>query len=75
MSQTSTFGGHSHGPFAAAGRGRARRPKLEAIGHEIMERIAQLIPPEKRGHFSKDPAIREAARGTEVYPWDENPEA
>jgi len=67
--------GKPFGPFAAAGRGRTRRPKLEAIGHEIMERIAQLIPPDKRGHFSKDPAIRAAARGTEIYPWDENPEA
>jgi len=67
--------GEPFGPFGARGRGRTRRPKLEAIGHEIMERIAQLIPPEKRGHYSKDPAVREAARGTEVYPWDENPEA
>jgi len=67
--------GKPFGPFQAEGRGRERRPKLDAIGHEIMERIAQLIPPEKRGHYSEDPAIRAAARGTEIYPWDENPEA
>ncbi len=67
--------GKPFGPFRAEGRGRQRRPRLEAIGHEIMERIAQLIPPEKRGHYSEDPAIRAAARGTEIYPWDENPEA
>jgi 1-acyl-sn-glycerol-3-phosphate acyltransferase len=66
--------GKPFGPFHAIGRGHKRRPKLEAIGHEIMERIARLIPPEKRGHYSKDPVIRAAARGTEVYPWDENPE-
>lgn len=66
--------GEPFGPFSASGRGRVRRPKIEAIGHEIMGRIAQLIPPEKRGHYSKDPAIRAAAQGTEVYPWDENPE-
>jgi hypothetical protein len=34
-----------------------------------MRHIAELIPPEKRGHYSDDPAIREAARGTELYPW------
>lgn len=34
-----------------------------------MHHIAELIPPEKRGHYSDDPAIREAARGTELYPW------
>ncbi|MGD2103855.1 MAG: lysophospholipid acyltransferase family protein [Anaerolineae bacterium] len=67
--------GKLFGPFHAEGRGRDRRPKLDAIGHEIMERIAELIPPEKRGHYSEDLAIRAAAQGTEVYPWDENPEA
>lgn len=67
--------GKPFGPFKAVGRGRDRRPKLEAIGHEMMKRIAQLIPPEKRGHYSRDPAIRAAAQGTEIYPWDANPEA
>ncbi|MEA3375564.1 MAG: lysophospholipid acyltransferase family protein [Chloroflexota bacterium] len=67
--------GKPFGPFQAEGRGRERRPKLDAIGHQIMERIAQLIPPKKRGHYSDDPAIRAAAKGTEIYPWDENPEA
>ena len=63
------------GPFQAEGKGRQRRKKLDAIGDEIMQRIAELIPPEKRGHYSDDPAIRAAAQGTEIYPWDENPEA
>lgn len=67
--------GKPFGPFHAQGRGRSRRPKLEAIGHEIMERIAQLIPRERRGHYSEDAAIRAAAEGTEIYPWEENPEA
>lgn len=66
--------GKPFGPFRAEGRGRERRPRLDAIGHQIMERIAQLIPPEKRGHYSDDPAIRAAARGTEIYPWNANPE-
>lgn len=42
---------------------------MDEIGHEIMRRIAELIPPEQRGHYSDDPAIREAAWGTEIYPW------
>jgi 1-acyl-sn-glycerol-3-phosphate acyltransferase len=57
------------GPFAASGSGRDHRAQLDEIGHEIMRHIAELIPPEKRGHYSDDPAIRLAAKGTERYPW------
>ena len=57
------------GPFTASGSGREHRRQLDEIGHEIMRRIAELLPPELRGHYSDDPAIREAARGTEIYPW------
>ena len=66
--------GEPFGPFRATGRGRARRQQLEAIGHEIMRHIAELIPAERRGHYSDDPAIRAAAQGTEIYPWDDAPE-
>jgi 1-acyl-sn-glycerol-3-phosphate acyltransferase len=66
--------GKTFGPFRVTEKGRARRQRLEEIGHEIMRHIADLIPPERRGHYSSDPAIREAARGTEIYPWDEDPE-
>lgn len=62
--------GKPFGPFKITGRGREKRQQLDAIGKEIMARIAELIPPERRGHFSDDPAIREAAKGTEIYPWD-----
>ncbi len=61
--------GRPFGPFHATGHGRERRAQLDEIGHEIMRRIAELIPPEKRGHYSDDPAIRAAAKGTEIYPW------
>jgi 1-acyl-sn-glycerol-3-phosphate acyltransferase len=63
--------GKPFGPFRVTGRGRARRQQLEAIGHEIMKCIAELIPSERRGHYSDDPAIRAAAQGSEVYPWDD----
>jgi 1-acyl-sn-glycerol-3-phosphate acyltransferase len=66
--------GKPFGPFKVRGRGRKRRKQLEEIGHEIMQRIAELIPQERRGHYSDDPAIRAAAQGTEVYPWDDSPE-
>ena len=66
--------GELFGPFQVSGRGRERRQQLDEIGHEIMRRIADLIPPERRGYYSEDPAIRAAARGTEIYPWDEEPE-
>ncbi|MGC9350298.1 MAG: lysophospholipid acyltransferase family protein [Anaerolineae bacterium] len=66
--------GEPIGPFSAPGRGRERRDRINEIGHEMMRRIADLLPPERRGHYSQDPAIREAAEGTEVYPWDDVPE-
>jgi len=61
--------GKPFGPFTASGSGRERRSQLDEIGHEIMRHIAELIPPEKRGHYSDDPTIRKAAKGTEIYPW------
>jgi 1-acyl-sn-glycerol-3-phosphate acyltransferase len=67
--------GKAFGPFSATGQGRARRWQLEALGHEIMGRIAELIPSERRGHYSDDPAIRAAAQGTEIYPWATMPES
>jgi 1-acyl-sn-glycerol-3-phosphate acyltransferase len=57
------------GPFTATGAGRERREQLDEIGHKIMRAIAELLPPRLRGYYSDDPAIREAAQGTEIYPW------
>jgi 1-acyl-sn-glycerol-3-phosphate acyltransferase len=66
--------GKVFGPFKVTSQGRERRRQIDEIGHEIMRRIAELIPPERRGHYSDDPAIRVAAQGTEIFPWDETPE-
>ena len=66
--------GEPFGPFRASGRGRKRRQRLDEIGHEIMQHIAELIPPERRGYYSDDPVILAAAKGTEIYPWVEAPE-
>jgi 1-acyl-sn-glycerol-3-phosphate acyltransferase len=67
--------GEPFGPFQATGKGRDRRKQLDEIGHEIMRRIAALIPPNRQGFYSPDPAIRLAARGTEIYPWETKTEA
>jgi 1-acyl-sn-glycerol-3-phosphate acyltransferase len=66
--------GAPFGPFSVPGRGRGRRENLDAIGHEIMQRIAELLPSERRGHYSDDPKVRDAARAVEDYIWDEEPE-
>jgi len=66
--------GKPFGPYNFSVKNRTDRKQLDEIGHEIMRKIAELIPPEWRGHYSNDPAIREAAQGTEIYPWDKAPE-
>ena len=62
------------GPFTTTGRGRERREQLDQIGHELMKAIAALIPDQYRGFLADDPAIRDAARGTELYPWENSVE-
>jgi 1-acyl-sn-glycerol-3-phosphate acyltransferase len=59
------------GPFQASGKGRERRKQLDRIGLELMKSIAGLLPDSKRGFLAEDPAIREAAKGTEIYPWED----
>jgi 1-acyl-sn-glycerol-3-phosphate acyltransferase len=66
--------GPPFGPFRVTGRGRERRKQLDEIGHRIMEHIAELLPDRERGHYADDPAIRAAAQGTEIYPWDDHPD-
>ncbi len=61
--------GRPFGPLYVSDRGEKDRDRLEEIGHQIMRSIAPLLPPERRGFYSDDPAVREAARGTEIYPW------
>jgi len=62
--------GKPFGPFTEDIRGREGRDRLDGIGHSIMESIKNLLPPSKHGYYSDDPLIRQAASGTEVYPWD-----
>ncbi len=62
--------GKPFGPFTPTNGSRPSREALDHFGHELMHRIADLIPAERRGFYSDDPAVRQAALGTEVYPWD-----
>lgn len=63
--------GRPVGPYQASGHGRERRRQLEEIGHDIMRHIAELIPPERHGVYSADPALRAAAQEAAVYPYDD----
>ncbi|MBE0697360.1 MAG: 1-acyl-sn-glycerol-3-phosphate acyltransferase, partial [Anaerolineaceae bacterium] len=62
--------GQPFGPFQLDVRGRSSRQAMDELGHEIMRHIAKLIPPKRHGFYSDDPAIREAAKGSEIYPWE-----
>lgn len=61
--------GAPFGPFPAAARGRAGRAALDALGDTMMEKIAALLPPERRGVYSDDPALVAAAQEAAVYPY------
>ncbi len=63
--------GQPFGPFRVEGSGQVRRQRLEEIGHEIMLKIAELIPPERRGVYSDDPEIRAAAQEAAIYPHED----
>jgi len=62
--------GKPFGPFFVSERGESDRKRLDELGHEFMRRIAELIPAERRGQFSEDAALRQAAIAAAVYPWE-----
>jgi 1-acyl-sn-glycerol-3-phosphate acyltransferase len=65
--------GRPIGPFDSVERGRAGRKEIERVGETIMCRIAELIPPERRGVYSEDPKLQEAAAAM-AYPWERRKE-
>jgi 1-acyl-sn-glycerol-3-phosphate acyltransferase len=62
--------GKPFGPFKISGSRFEQRKQLDEIGHEIMKKIADLIPSDEGGLYSSDPKIREASKGSEFYPWE-----
>lgn len=61
--------GEQFGPYQVTGRGKERRVQLDAIGEEIMEKIANLLPPEQRGLWANDPKLVEEAKAVSEFPW------
>jgi 1-acyl-sn-glycerol-3-phosphate acyltransferase len=61
--------GEPFAPPKVLEKGQKRRERLDAFGHEIMQRIANLLPPERQGVYSPDPAIRAAAQEVATYPY------
>ena len=62
--------GKPFGPFPTTGSAYERRQQLDEIGHEIMRKIAELIPTQQGGIYSSDPKVRKAAQGKDYYPWE-----
>jgi 1-acyl-sn-glycerol-3-phosphate acyltransferase len=62
--------GEPFGPFDPVDAGRAGREEIDRIGETIMQRIAELIPAERRGVYSEDEGVRAAAADAAVYPWE-----
>jgi len=62
--------GKPFGPFEISGSRYDQRRQLDEIGHQIMGKIAKLLPPGEGGLYSSDPKVREASKGTEIYPWE-----
>ena len=62
--------GKPFGPFYVSDKGETDRQRLDELGHLFMHKIAELIPAEKRGYYSDDQGIREAAQEAAKYPWE-----
>jgi len=62
--------GKPFGPYHVTGRGKERRDQLDQIGEEVMQKIAELLPPEQRGILADDPKLVEEARAVSDFPWD-----
>ena len=63
--------GPPFGPFPTENRRRPDRDELDATGDEIMRHIAALLPPERHGVYSDDPALRRAAQEVAAWPFED----
>lgn len=64
--------GKPTGPFAITGNGAERRSEIDAISETIMHAIANLIPAERHGVFSKDEALRRQGEKVADFPFHED---
>jgi 1-acyl-sn-glycerol-3-phosphate acyltransferase len=58
------------GPFLRDGAGADRRVQTDRVGEEIMRSIAGLIPEERHGVYSDDPARQAAAWAVSAFPFE-----
>ena len=61
--------GEPIGPFDPVDSGRAGRVGIDHVGNRIMQAIAELIPAESHGVYSRDAGVRAAAEEVAAYPW------
>jgi len=58
--------GQSFGPFHLSDEPETKRRQLKEYGHEVMRRIAVLLPEENRGFYQGDPQMKKY----EIYEFD-----
>lgn len=62
--------GEPIGPFQATKTGKHSREEINAVGEAIMMAIAAQLPEEKRGVYSTDKVLKQAALDVAAYPFD-----
>ena len=60
--------GKPFGPHKIASDKKGKEAQLEAIGHEMMCRIASLLPINRQGHFKNDRTIRDHQKNNRLVP-------
>ena len=60
--------GKPFGPHKITGRKKDKERRLEKIGHEMMCRIAALLPENRRGSFSKEKTITSFQKQNKIIP-------
>ena len=60
--------GKPFGPHKITGRKKDKERSLEKIGHEMMCRIAALLPENRRGSFSKEKTITSFQKQNKIIP-------
>ncbi|HWQ46507.1 MAG TPA: lysophospholipid acyltransferase family protein [Longilinea sp.] len=62
------------GPYDLTPEKMRDRDTLDELGHDMMRHVADLLPPEKRGWYSNDPALHAAGVEAARYPFADNPD-
>lgn len=62
--------GQPYGPLTVSGRGRERREQLNEHSEAMMQKLVEMLPPEKHGVYSDDPVLRAEAEKVAAFPWD-----